>query len=58
MPPLFTRREAGEYLRLCDRSVDRLIKSGRLTPIRIGRTIRLRRADVERLVDAPAAASR
>jgi excisionase family DNA binding protein len=53
---LITVKEAAKELRVSPVTVRRYIKSGRLRCIRLGRTIRLRREDVEALAPTDEAA--
>ena len=46
--PLLTVGEVANMMRVSNMTVYRLIKSGQLTAIRVGKNYRLRRADVER----------
>jgi len=49
----WTRREAAEFLRLSERSIDRYARTGLLTPVRIaGTSVRFPREEVMRLIDA------
>lgn len=48
-PNLFTRREAAEYLKISDRSIDTYIKAGRLKCSRVGRQVRITREELERV---------
>jgi excisionase family DNA binding protein len=43
---LLTRSEVARYLRLSDRTVSRLIRTGKLPASRIGRGVRIRRSDL------------
>lgn len=43
---LMTRAEAARYLRVSDRTVSRLIGTGKLPAARIGRAVRIRHADL------------
>lgn len=43
---LLTRAEAAQYLRVSDRTVSRLIRTGQLPASRIGRAVRIRRSDL------------
>jgi excisionase family DNA binding protein len=49
-----TRREAGDHLRLSDRTIDRLIKVGRLPVIKIGAATRIKLSELDRLAEASA----
>lgn len=43
---LLTRAEVARYLRVSDRTVSRLIRTGKLPAARIGRAVRIRRSDL------------
>ncbi len=43
---LLTRSEAARYLRVSDRTVSRLIRTGELPAARIGRAVRIRQSDL------------
>ena len=43
---LLTRTEVARYLRVCDRTVSRLVRTGQLPAARIGRAVRIRHADL------------
>ena len=43
---LLTRAEAARYLRVSDRTVSRLIRTGQLPASRIGRAVRIRHSDL------------
>lgn len=43
---LLTRAEVAQYLRVSDRTVSRLIRTGQLPAARIGRAVRIRHADL------------
>jgi excisionase family DNA binding protein len=43
---LLTRAEAARYLRVSDRTVSRLIRTGQLPALRIGRAVRIRQSDL------------
>ena len=43
---LLTRTEVARYLRVSDRTVSRLIRTGQLPASRIGRAVRIRRSDL------------
>lgn len=46
--PLLTVGEVAQLMRVSNMTVYRLIKSGQLAAIRVGKNYRIRRADVER----------
>jgi excisionase family DNA binding protein len=48
---LLTRAEAARYLRVSDRTVSRLIRTGKLPALRIGRAVRVRHADLLDMLD-------
>ena len=48
---LLTRAEAARYLRVSDRNVSRLIRTGQLPASRIGRAVRIRYADLLGILD-------
>jgi excisionase family DNA binding protein len=48
----FTRREAADFMRVAERTVDRLLAEGRLKALRIGRSVRIRLSDVESFLAA------
>ncbi|WP_395637258.1 helix-turn-helix domain-containing protein [Sphingorhabdus sp.] len=43
---LLTRAEVARYLRISDRTVSRLIRTGKLPAARIGRAVRIRQSDL------------
>ncbi len=49
-PVLLTLRETAAELRLSERSIANLIADGRLPSIKIGRSRRIRRVDLDRLI--------
>lgn len=49
--PLLTVGEVAVLLHVSNMTVYRLIKSGQLTAIRVGKNYRIRRAEVERYLD-------
>ncbi|VCT90585.1 hypothetical protein MHAS_02294 [Mycolicibacterium hassiacum DSM 44199] len=57
--PWMTQREVAEYLRMTDRNVRNLIAAGKLTGYKLagGRTVRLRRDQVEALLEPIPAAT-
>lgn len=48
---LLTRAEVARYLRVCDRTVSRLIRTGQLPASRIGRAVRIRQSDLLNLLN-------
>jgi excisionase family DNA binding protein len=49
--PLLTTREAADILRVHPRTVQRLVRSGALPAVRLGRAIRFERRDLSALTD-------
>ncbi|MGZ0174025.1 MAG: helix-turn-helix domain-containing protein [Planctomycetales bacterium] len=49
-----TYREAGDALGVCERVVWQLVKDGRLKAVRIGRSVRIPVAELNRFVSASA----
>jgi excisionase family DNA binding protein len=52
---LLTRDETARLLRVCTRSVDKLIRSGQLGYVKIGRRVMIPARSVEQLAARPAA---
>jgi len=57
MPPeaaihMMSRREAAAYLRLSQRKLDQLIADGELARAKFGASVRLDRADLDKLIAA------
>ena len=50
---LLNRDEAAAMLRVSVRTVDRLIESGELPAAKVGRSVRVARADVQALLTPP-----
>ena len=48
---LLTRAEVAQYLRVSDRTVSRLIRTGQLPASRIGRAVRIRHSDLLEMLD-------
>lgn len=48
---LLTRAEVARYLRVSDRTVSRLIRTGQLPASRIGRAVRIRQSDLLHMLD-------
>ena len=48
---LMTRAEVAQYLRVSDRTVSRLIRTGKLPASRIGRAVRIRQSDLLKMLD-------
>ena len=46
LPPILSRKETAELLRLTERTVDAMRKAGRLPHFRIGTSVRFHRDDV------------
>jgi excisionase family DNA binding protein len=51
---LLTVEEVAEYLRVSIYTVREMIKSGKLPGVKLGKSYRIKRADVERLVNTEA----
>lgn len=49
---LLTKPEAAERLRVSVRTIDRYIHDGYVPVVRLGRTVRIRRADLDALINA------
>ena len=49
-PDTVKRTEAADILRVSTRTVDRLIESGELPASKVGRSVRLKRTDIEALL--------
>ena len=47
---LLTEREAAEFLRVCSRTAFNLREAGKLTCVKIGRTVRYRLEELQRFV--------
>jgi len=47
--PLLTKQEAARELRVCIRSLENMMKARRLAYIRLGRSVRFKRSELERL---------
>ena len=52
MERYFTRREAADHLRIGERTVDKLVASGKLKVRRIGRSVRIKLSDIESFLAA------
>lgn len=50
LPPILSRKECSEILRLTERTVDAMRKSGKLPHFRIGGSVRFHRDDVLALI--------
>lgn len=48
---LMTRAEVAQYLRVSDRTVSRLVRTGQLPASRIGRAVRIRQSDLLDMLD-------
>jgi excisionase family DNA binding protein len=48
---LLTRAEAARYLRVSDRTLSRVIRTGQLPASRIGRAVRIRQSDLLEMLD-------
>jgi excisionase family DNA binding protein len=51
----YSMREAAQAIGICERSVWQAIKDGRLRASRIGRSVRISAAELERFLEATAA---
>lgn len=51
-PRVATRREAADYLRCTERTLDRMTRAGRLKSFRIGRCVRYWVSDLDALLAA------
>ena len=51
-PAVWTREEAASYLALSVPTIMRLIKKGEIPHIRIGRTLRFKKADLDKYLEA------
>jgi excisionase family DNA binding protein len=49
--PLMTTREVAEVFRRSERTIRDWVRKGWLKPVRVGRSVYFRRADIERLLD-------
>jgi excisionase family DNA binding protein len=52
---LLTLSEVAEYLRLSERTIRTLLERGEIPSVKIGRSYRVRRIDLEKLVTPPEA---
>ncbi len=52
MERYLTRREAGDHLRLNERTIDRMVVVGKLPALKIGRSVRFKLSDLEALASA------
>ena len=50
LPPILSRKETAEILRLTERSIDAMRKTGKLPHFRIGASVRFHRDDVLALI--------
>jgi excisionase family DNA binding protein len=50
LPPILSRKETAELLRLTERSIDAMRKAGRLPHFRVGSSVRFHREDVLALI--------
>lgn len=53
--PLLTKDQVAELLQVSRRTVERMEESGELEPLRIGRMVRYRPADIEALISRKSA---
>ncbi len=51
MDELFTIAQTAEYLKVCDKTVRRLIKNNELGASRVGNSWRIKRSDIEKYLD-------
>lgn len=49
-PPILTTGEAADYLRCCSKTITNLIARGKLKGVRVGKAVRIERAELERFV--------
>ena len=56
-PLMVTYRQAAELLGVCERSVWKLVKENELKPVRIGRSVRIPLAEIERFIEVQSAAA-
>ena len=54
---MVTYRQAAELLGVCERSVWKLVKENELKPVRIGRSVRIPLAEIERFIEVQSAAA-
>jgi excisionase family DNA binding protein len=50
LPPILSRKECSELLRLTERTIDTLRKAGKLPHFRVGSSVRFHRDDVLALI--------
>lgn len=50
METLLTKREVAEILKVCERTIDNLLRSGVLVHIKLGRSVRFVKSDVEECI--------
>jgi excisionase family DNA binding protein len=50
--PRLTVKEAAAYLSVSEKTIRRMLVDGRLTPIRVGRTVRIDRDEVKKYNEA------
>jgi excisionase family DNA binding protein len=55
---IYCRREASDYLRVSEKSIDRWMRAGRLKSYRIGRSVRFRKSDLDAAMQPAAGAAR
>lgn len=51
-PGFHTVKETGQYLRLCEKQVRRLISRGELTAYRFGTALRVKKKDIDAYAEA------
>ena len=55
--PLMTPEEAAEYLKLSEGTIRNMAADGEIPKVKIGRSLRFRRSDLNRWIDAKASAA-
>jgi hypothetical protein len=58
---LLNKRMAAEYCRICEKTLDNLVRRGTITPVRLTRKVMFRREDLDSAIEAarsPKAVSR
>lgn len=54
-PEILTSREVGELLSVCDEKLYRMLKTGEIPAVKIGRDWRISRQTIARLMEGPPA---
>lgn len=49
---LFDKRMTAEYFRVCEKTIDNLVKRGVITPVRMTRRVMFRREDLDKAIEA------